>query len=214
MLSASYTSWIPAFLARVWKLPGGDIGLRLGLIVLLFNTGGQFAAGILVDVIRKRFSAAAVPLFGLLMCAVALVPAAAIPHAPSLEITWPLVALLVCSASSLFTIGTATIVNLTPSHVVGKISGIHFAWVGITGTAIAPTLVALLSDRVFGATPGAIGEALSVFGPTLAVVALLGFLLVWLGLRNEDGARGEHARAGLTSRTAASPGDRAVISDA
>jgi MFS family permease len=186
MLSTGYTSWVPAFLARVWKIPGGEIGLRLGLIVLLFNTGGQFAAGILVDVIRKKFNAAAVPLFGILMCAIALVPAALIPHAPSLEATWPLLAVLVCSASSLFTIGTATIVYLTPSNVVGKISGIHFAWVGITGTAVAPTLVALLSDRVFGAVPTALGEALSVFGGTMAVVALLGFLLVWLGLRNES----------------------------
>jgi MFS family permease len=188
MLSTGYTSWIPAFLARTWKIPGGDIGLRLGLIVLLFNTGGQFAAGMLVDVIRKRFGASAVPLFGVVMCAVAVIPAASIPHLPSLEVTWPLLAVLVASASSLFTIGTATIVHLTPSHLVGKISGIHFAWVGITGTALAPTLVALLSDRVFGATPGAIGQALSSFGGTLAVVALLGFWMVWLGLRNEGGA--------------------------
>ena len=86
---------------------------------------------------------------------------------------------------SLFTIGTATVVHLTPSHVVGKISGIHFAWIGITGTAIAPTLVALLSDRVFGATMTAIGEALSVFAGSLSVVALLGFALVWLFLRRE-----------------------------
>jgi hypothetical protein len=51
--------------------------------------------------------------------------------------------------------------------------------------AIAPTLVALLSDRVFGATTTAIGEALSAFAGTLSVVALLGFALVWLFLKRE-----------------------------
>jgi MFS family permease len=185
MISTSYTSWIPAFLARTWHLSGAEIGWRLGLIVLFLNTGGQFAAGILVDFIRKTFGAAAVPLFGLAMCAIVLLPALLIPYGSSLELTWVMIAVLVCSAASLFTIGTATVVHLTPSHVVGKISGIHFAWIGITGTAIAPTLVALLSDRVFGATTTAIGEALSAFAGTLTVVALLGFALVWLALRRE-----------------------------
>ena len=188
MISISYTSWIPAFLARTWHLSGAEIGFRLGLIVLFLNTGGQFAAGILVDFIRKTFGATAVPLFGLAMCAIVLPPAALIPYMSSLGLTWVLIAVLVCSAASLFTIGTATVVHLTPSHVVGKISGIHFAWIGITGTAIAPTLVALLSDRVFGATPTAIGEALSAFAGTLSVVALLGFALVWLFLRREGPA--------------------------
>ena len=54
--------------------------------------------------------------------------------------------------------------------------------------AIAPTLVALLSDRVFGATPMAIGEALSAFAGTLSVVALGGYALVWIFLRRESAA--------------------------
>jgi MFS family permease len=186
MISASYMSWIPAFLARNWHIPGGEIGLKLGLIVLIFNTGGQFITGILVDYIRKSYGATQVALLGALLCAIALLPAAYIPYAPSLDLTWPMIAILVCAVASLFTIGTSTIVHLTPSYVVGKISGIHFAWAGITGTAIAPTIVALLSDRLFGATPFAIGQALSTFAGGLSAVALIGFALVWLFLRRED----------------------------
>jgi MFS family permease len=186
MISTSYMSWIPAFLARSWHLSGPEIGLRMGLIVLVLNTGGQFAAGMLVDIIRRTYGTNAVPLFGLLMCVVVLPPAALIPYASSLDMTWVMIAVLVPSVASLFTIGTATLVQLTPSHVVGKISGLHFAWAGTTGTAIAPTLVALLSDRVFGATPAAIGEALSAFAGTLSVVALCGYALVWVFLRREN----------------------------
>lgn len=186
MISTGYMSWIPAFLARNWHVAGGEIGLKLGLIVLIFNTGGQFLAGILVDQIRKRYGATHVAMLGAVMCAIVLLPAVYIPYASSLSTTWPMIAILVCSASSLFTIGTSMVVHLTPSYVVGKISGIHFAWVGITGTAIAPTLVALLSDRIFGATPFAIGQALSIFAGSLSVVALTGFALVWLCLRRED----------------------------
>jgi MFS family permease len=198
MISTSYTSWIPAFLSRTWYLSGPEIGLRMGLIVLILNTGGQFAAGVLVDVIRRNRGANAVPLFGLLMCAVVLLPAALIPYAASLDMTWVMIAVLVPSIASLFTIGTATLVQLTPSHVVGKISGMHFAWAGTMGTAIAPTLVALLSDRVFGAMPTAIGEALSAFAGTLSVVALGGFALVWIFLRRESVATGGSETASST----------------
>ena len=186
MISASYMSWIPAFLARNWHITSGEIGLRLGLIVLVFNTGGQFVSGILVDQIRKAYGPTQVALLGVFMCAAALLPAAYIPYAPSLDAIWPLIAILVCSVSSLFTIGTSMVVHLTPSYVVGKISGIHFAWVGITGTAIAPTLVALISDRVFGAAPFAIGQALSIFAGILSLVALTGFSILWVRLRRED----------------------------
>jgi MFS family permease len=186
MISTGYTSWFPAFLGRVWHVPGGEIGLRLGTIVLLFNTGGQFAAGFLIDLIRRRFDPNIVPLFGVLMCAIVFVPAAFIPSASTLDVTWVMIIVQVCSAASLFTIGTTTIVHLTPSHAVGKVSGIHFAWVGIMGTAIAPTFVALLSDRLFGAKSDSIGQALSVFAGTLSIVALLGFALMWLALRREQ----------------------------
>jgi hypothetical protein len=54
------------------------------------------------------------------------------------------------------------------------------------GTAVAPTFVALLSDRLFGAKSDSIGQALSVFAGTLSIVALLGFALVWLALRREQ----------------------------
>ena len=123
MISTGYTSWFPAFLGRVWHVPGGEIGLRLGIIVLLFNTGGQFAAGFLIDLIRRRFDANLVPLFGVLMCAVVFVPAAFIPSASSLEVTWVMIIVQVCSAASLFTIGTADLevskllqIHDLPSH--------------------------------------------------------------------------------------------------
>lgn len=199
MISASYTSWFPAFLGRTWHVPGGEIGLRLGIIVLLLNTGGQFAAGYLIDVMRRRLGPNAIPLFGALICAIVFVPAAFIPHLQTLGNTWILIAVLVCSVASLFTIGTATIVQLTANVAVGRVSGIHFAWVGITGTAIAPTVVALLSDRVFGARAESIGKALSAFAGTLSVVALLGFILVWFALRRDASALDQTAKTGMAA---------------
>src|SRR6201994_270031 len=38
MISTGYTSWFPAFLGRVWHVPGGEIGFRLGALLLVFYT--------------------------------------------------------------------------------------------------------------------------------------------------------------------------------
>ena len=84
------------------------------------------------------------------------------------------------------TIGTSTIVHLSPGAAIGKITGVHFAWVGITGSAVAPTLIALLAEQVFGGGQEALGLALSGAGGTLAMIGGLSLLVVSWQLRRRD----------------------------
>jgi MFS family permease len=186
MLSVAYSSWVPAFLGRTWKIPAGEIGLVFGLIVLFLSTASQFIAGFLVDITHKHFGLPAVPVLGAVICAVIFVPAVAIPLSPSLSVTWALLAIFNLLAASLFTIGTSMIVHLSPGAAIGKITGVHFAWVGITGSAVAPTLIALLAEQVFGGGQGALGLALSGGGGTLAMIGGLCLLAVFWQLRRKD----------------------------
>lgn len=186
MLLTGFSTWIPALMGRTWKLAAGEIGLVFGLITLLLSTSSQFGAGFLVDLVRKRYGVAAAPMLGGLLCAAVSVPAFLIPGAPSVWVAWCLIALLSLAATSLFTIGTATVVQLTPSAVVGKVTGVHFAWVGIMGSAVAPTLIALVAERVFGGTPAALGQALSSAAVVLAVIGSVGLLTVAWQLRRAE----------------------------
>lgn len=170
MLSVGYASWIPAFLGRTWHIPAGEIGLTYGLIVLFLSTASQFIAGFLVDLVYKRYGLPAVPALGVAVCAVISVPAILIPTAGSLSETWALLAAFNLLAASLFTVGTSTIVHLSSGPIIGKITAVHFGWVGITGTAIGPTIVALVADRVFFGSGEALGSALSSVGGTLAII--------------------------------------------
>ncbi|MFB6451333.1 MFS transporter [Bradyrhizobium tunisiense] len=180
MLSVGYASWIPAFLGRTWHIPAGEIGLTYGLIVLFLSTTSQFIAGFLVDFVYKRYGLPAVPALGVAICAVISVPAILIPTAGSINETWALLAAFNLLAASLFTIGTSTIVHLSSGPIIGKITAVHFGWVGITGTAIGPTVVAVVADRVFLGTAGALGSALSSVGGTLAVVGgVCLFVVCW-----------------------------------
>jgi MFS family permease len=186
MLSVSYSSWVPAFLGRAWKIPAGEIGLIFGLIVLFLSTASQFIAGFLVDITHKRFGLPAVPVLGAVICAAIFVPAVMVPLSSSLPMTWALLAVFNLLAASLFTIGTSAIVHLSPGAAIGKITGVHFAWVGITGSAVAPTLIALLAEQVFGGGQEALGLALSGAGGTLAMIGGLSLLVVSWQLRRRD----------------------------
>lgn len=185
MLSISYSSWVPAFLGRTWKIPAGEIGLSFGLIVLFLSTASQFIAGFLVDITHRRFGLPAVPVLGAIICTMIFVPAVVIPLSPSLSLTWALLAAFNLLAASLFTIGTSMVVHLSPGAAIGKITGVHFAWVGITGSAVAPTLIAVLAEQAFDGGQGALGRALSGAGGALAIIGGLSLLVVSWQLRRK-----------------------------
>jgi hypothetical protein len=75
---------------------------------------------------------------------------------------------------SLFTIGAAAVARVSPTPMVGKTTAAHFAWVGIVGAAVDPTLVATLSDRMFAGL-SAIDQSLSPVSRAMSVIAPLGF---------------------------------------
>lgn len=183
MLSVGYSSWIPAFLGRVWKLPAGEIGLTYGLIVLFLSTTSQFVAGFLVDAVYRRYGLATVPALGVAISALICLPAVFVPAAGSIVSVWVLLAVFNLLAASLFTIGTSTIVHLASGAAIGKITAVHFAWVGIMGTAIAPTLVAVVAEHFF---EGALGSALSTVGGALAAIGGLSLLIVYWQLQPDN----------------------------
>ena len=61
-----------------------------------------------------------------------------------------------------------------------------FAWVGITGSAVAPTLIAVLAEQVFGGGQEALGLALSGAGGALSTIGGLSLLVVSWQLRRRD----------------------------
>jgi hypothetical protein len=84
--------------------------------------------------------------------------------------------------TSFFTIGTAAIAKLTPSTMVGKVSSLHFFSVGVCGTAIAPFLIAAVSDGFFSG-PAALGASLATVCGTLDVIAIVCYAILYKVMR-------------------------------
>ncbi|MFM0060202.1 MFS transporter [Paraburkholderia phytofirmans] len=196
MLWTSYTTWLPALMGRIWHASGGQVGFTFGLIILVASTSSQFSAGLLVDLVRKRFGLAAVPALGAALCAAASIPAYLTPHASSSVAAWWFAGMLIFGVSGLFTIGTALVVHLSPAAQVGKISGLHFSWVGVMGSAVAPTLVALCADHLFGGVPQALGNALASSSTVFCALGVICLLGVSRGLHQQPTEKTELVHTG------------------
>jgi hypothetical protein len=71
--------------------------------------------------------------------------------------------------------------------MVGKVSSLHFFSVGVCGTAIAPTLIAAVSDGFFSG-PAALGSALATVCGSLDVVAIVCYAILYKVMREPAAA--------------------------
>jgi MFS family permease len=184
MMGIGFGIWMPALLGRVWHLSRPEIGFHYGLLFLLFSPTSQFLAGFLVDKLERIGVARAIPIFGIIVGILDFLPAIFAPIASSLAWTWVLVAIYTLLTTSFFTIGTAFVARLTPGNMVGKVASLHLFSVGICGTAIAPTLIAAVSDHFFSG-PAALGHAMSIVCASLDVVAIVCYVILLRVMRRE-----------------------------
>lgn len=165
-------SWTPALLMRRFAWSPGEVGARLGVIAILGGLIGTPIGGFVSDWVtaRRGFRArfpllVIVALGGMLGVPVGLLgtPGAALASATC----W------IFLSSALGTIAIATILDLLPVASRGfGTSTIAFNNIFI-GLGLGPTLVALMTDRVFH-DPRAVGYALScVIAPSVLLAILL-----------------------------------------
>lgn len=179
-----YSTWVPAMYGRVWHLSRPEIGLTLGVLTLVLATSSQFAAGTIMDRLQEAGVKHPIPVLGIIITILALGPGIAMPLAPGATIAWILLGCYMLISTSLFTIGTNFVTGLAPPELAGKITSIHFFWVGICGTALGPTVFAMVSDRFFQG-PAAIAYALSVVVGALGVIAMLLYATLLFVSRSE-----------------------------
>ena len=176
--------WVPAMFGRVWHLSRPEIGFTLGVMTLLLSTSSQFAAGAIIDRLREVGVKHPIPIFGIIAATLALAPGVLMPQAPSATVAWILLGFYLLMGTCLFTIGTNFVAELAPPEMAGKVTSLHFFWIGICGTALGPTLFAAVSDRFFRG-PAAIADSLSVVIGALDVMAILVYVLLLRISRSE-----------------------------
>lgn len=180
ILVSGVLSWAPTLFIRKFGWSAGEVGLRYGLLFLIFGGLGTLLGGALSGYLQRRGVKAApvwVAGWGVALVTPFMVVAGLVDDG------W---LALACFAPALmfFTSPGATAVqaiqDATPGHLRGRASAVYSFAVTLIGMSVGPLVVAFFTESVFG-DPQAIGEAIAL---TAAINAPLSGLLILSGVRH------------------------------
>jgi MFS family permease len=162
--SFAMIAWVPALLSRKYGMTPGQIGPQLGLFCMVGGVIGSLGMGIIGDALTKRYGKAA------------RLGAAAVVALPS-----ALIILIMAGVSTFGAAGSMAVASASVQDVVsGRIRGVAASLVSLAGTmvgmGVAPTLVALLTDKVFH-NPADLALSITTVG---APAALASALALWM----------------------------------
>ncbi len=169
-------SWTPAFYIRHFHMTPVEAGYTLGTILLVANTTGVFCGGWFNDWLMKRGRSDGPMLAGCIGAACMLVPAVAFTQVDSLGLSLALLVVAMFFASFPMPTSTAAMQTLAPNQMRAQISAVFLLVSNLIGLGVGTTLVALLTDKLFG-SPQAVGHSMSIVSLVAASLAtvLLGF---------------------------------------
>ncbi len=142
-------AWIPTFFIRTHHWSSAQIGIRLGLVVMVFGTLGIFCGGRLADHLRSRGRHDAS------FFVMSLAPLAALPFSiagPLLgdpAVALALLAISVFFRATPFGCAPAAITQVVPNTMRGQAASVYLFVVNLVGLGAGPTAVAMVTDYVF-----------------------------------------------------------------
>ena len=151
MAVASYATlaWAPTFLIRSYGLSTTQAGLAFGAEVTLFRSLGILAGGWLCDSLVRRGYRDAHFRVGLIISLLVLLPTVLYPLMPSAEFALALVAPATFLEPGMYGVAPAALQQVVPNEMRAQISAMYLFVINLVGLGLGPTLVALVTDRVF-----------------------------------------------------------------
>ncbi|MBI6945148.1 MFS transporter [Pseudomonas putida] len=183
-------SWTPALYIRKFGMSPEQAGFMLGTILLLANTTGVVFGGWLTDHLAKRGRSDAAMRTGVIGALGMIVPAVLYSQVDSLWLSVTLLVPAMFFASFPMPASTAAMQILSPNQVRAQVSAVFLLISNLLGLGLGTTLVALITDRYFGA-PAAVGSSMSIVS---FAASLLAIVLLARGCRCfRDSMRREHS---------------------
>lgn len=170
MLAFGKSAWTPAMMARKFSLPLSSVGLISGQITLVSAIAGLITCGFVID--RMAAKGGETVRYGILAAGISTIASILSPLVPDQTAAWALYGLSIFFVGAFYSIGATILARITPSAMMGKITGIYLLLQNVIGSAAGPTLVALIAQTFFTG-PRAIAFALSIYCAITGLAALL-----------------------------------------
>lgn len=172
-------TWAPVYFGRVLGLPPPQIGLTLGLIVLLLSPAGVYTGGWVADALQKRGHGDAMHRVGLVACLLLLPLCLVATTGSDRNVAVALFVPLVFCASLALACAPAALQVVTPGPMRAQISAAWMLFLNVITAIVGPTAVGVIADQVFGDRM-AVGKSLALVNCLSLPVAALA---LWFGRR-------------------------------
>lgn len=172
---AGYTigNWGPTLFIRRFALAPGKAGLMLGVVSALCGVSGCIASGVIGDRLAAGQRGGGRFVIPLIWWPLALIAVLMMALAPSPGVTLVGYGLFMFGSGLGLSSVVPSIHDITPPAYRGRTTALHFVLAGLLGQTMAPTLVALSTDRIFH-DPNAVGWSILL---VLAPIIVLSFLV-------------------------------------
>ncbi|MGI9330708.1 MAG: spinster family MFS transporter [Gammaproteobacteria bacterium] len=172
-------TWVPTYFGRVVGMAPPEIGLKLGLIVLIFSPLGVISGGAFSDFLFKRGYQDA-PLRVAVMAAVLMVPVSLVATSmPDANVALALMVPFAFGASISMGLAPAALQLVTPNRLRAQIAAAWMLFLNLITASLGPWAVGAISDLFF-ADPLRVGDSMTIVN--VASVAL-GGLILWATLK-------------------------------
>lgn len=174
-----FMTWTPTLFIRTWGWDASTIGLAYGFIMFFLGTAGVYTGGFVADWLEARGHKDAI-LRAACYAGIVTVPIAVItPLLPTAELA--LVGLGITSFLLAFPQGlpAAALQVITPNPLRAQMTALYFLVGSLISMGFGPTLVALVTDYVFG-DPMKLRYSMAVVAATTIP---LGVVLAYLSLK-------------------------------
>jgi MFS family permease len=165
-------AWYPAHMARTFGWSGSDIGLSLGLSMIIGGAIGKISCGLATEALFKRGVYEANFLwYG--TCLLLATPAGII--ATTSGDPWVFligITIMVALLSTLTAVYAASLNLTVPNELRGKAIAFYAASVGLVSLSLGPILIAWFSDTLYGGNQVGLGMA-TLFGSAYPIAGLI-----------------------------------------
>lgn len=152
MAVSGFNAWAPTVIARGWGVPLAGIGRTLGPLMMLSVMPGLLLLGLVMDRLSKRGRRAAPLEVALVSMAVANLATLPLAWVGDLKVAAVFYVLHTFFASGMASSAGATMSQVTPSALMGRMTSIFFLVQNLLGLALGPTMVTLLA-HAYGEGP-------------------------------------------------------------
>ena len=142
-------NWAPAYFLRKYDLPIREVGLYLGLIVLIGNSAGVLASGWLTDYLTRRGYRDAPMRAGMIGGIGVVIPALLFSQVSGFGGSLAVLAVALFFASFPLATSAAALQIVAPNQMRAQVTALFFLSMNILGITGGTTLVALSTDYIF-----------------------------------------------------------------